>query len=236
MIDIGEWRFMNDITVTIDSREGTRIPYAKRFFDKYEPLVMELENGDYMFENCDTDEAVIFEYKTMKDFISSVNDSRIWEQVKRMNDEFKWSFIVIEGTIEDLRKINKNKMIKKNIGKPFSLSQYYGTIARLNCYTTVVQCHNQSQSFNFIENQVLKIFDDEPLIKHFKHDSDNSALNYLCGIKGVGYKTAELIISEFNVNSLIDLIDIAENVDLTLIDGIGTVTAGNIIKNIIGDE
>ena len=215
---------MNNIFCTIDSREKERIPYAKQFFDKYEPIAVELETGDYMFENHDTDEAVIFEYKTMKDFIGSVSDGRIWEQVKRMNDEFNWNFIVIEGTIEDLQRENKRRMLQKNTGRPFSLSQFYGAIARLNCYTAVTQCHNQAQAFNYMEKQMLKIFDEKPLLKHFKSDADNSALNYLNCINGIGFKTGKLIVDEFNIKSLNDLLTVVENEDLSSINGIGKKT------------
>ena len=225
-----------DITVTIDSREQTRIPYAKQFFDKYEPITVELETGDYMFENRDTDEAVIFEYKTMKDFLGSVSDGRIWEQVKRMNDEFNWNFIVIEGTIEDLQRENKRRMLQQNTGGPFSLAQFYGAIAKLNCYTTVVQCHNMAQAFNYMEKQMLKIFDDTPLSKHFKNDTDNPALNYLNCIGGIGFKTGKLIVDEYNINNLQDLVDIANTVNFTDVKGIGNKTAEKIKKNIIGGD
>lgn len=212
---------MNNIFCTIDSREKERIPYAKQFFDKYMPITVELNTGDFMFENEDTEEFVIFEYKTMKDFIGSVNDGRIWEQVKRMNDEFDWSFVVIEGTIEDLQRENKRRMLQKNTGRPFSLNQFYGAIARLNCYTTVVQCHNQAQAFNYMEKQMLKIFDDTPLTKHFKNVSDNAPLNYLTSINGIGFNTAELIVNEYNIKNLHDLVVIVNAVDFSVIDGIG---------------
>jgi len=226
---------MNNITVTIDSREQTRISYAKQFFDKYKPIVVELNTGDFMFENEDTAEFVIFEYKTMKDFMGSVSDGRIWEQVKRMNDEFDWSFVVIEGTIEDLQRENKRRMLQKNTGRPFSLNQFYGSIARLNCYTTVVQCHNQAQLFNYMEKQMLKIFDDTPLTKHFKNVSDNAPLNYLTSINGIGFNTAELIVNEYNIKNLHDLVVIVNAVDFSDIDGIGQKKA-RLIEEAIGRE
>lgn len=223
-----------NIAVKIDSREQTRVPYAKRFFSKYNPVVSELATGDYIFKNMDTDEQVCFEYKTIKDFMGSISDGRIFEQVKRMNDEFDWSFIVIEGTIEDLNRENNRRMLQKNTGRPFSLSQFYGAIARLNTYVTVTQCHNQAQCFNYLEKQALKIFDNEPLIKHFKKDTENSALNYLMSIEGIGFKTADLIVSEFKINTLFDLLQLVENTDLKYIKGIGEKTADNIEKNILG--
>ena len=224
-----------NVECTIDSREQIRIPYAKHFFNKYNPVVRELTTGDYIFKNTDTEEEVCFEYKTMDDFVSSVNDKRIFEQVKRMNTEFDWNFVILDGDIEDLRIINKRKTYMK-VGRPFSLAQFYGTIARLNCYTTVVQCHNQAQSFNYMEKQVLKIFDDKPLSKHFKNDSDNAALNYLMSIQGVGFKTADLIVSEFKINTLSDLLELVQNADLRYIKGIGEKTAENIEKNIMGGD
>ncbi len=227
---------MVDITLNIDAREQTRVSYAKRFFNKYEPLALELETGDYMFENRDTGECVIFEYKKMTDFLSSVTDGRIFEQVKRMNDEFDWHFVVIEGTIDDLEKENRRRMIQRGTGRPFSLNQFYGVIARLNCYTTVTQCHNQAQAFNYMEKQMLKIFDDKPLCKHFKNESDNPALNFLAGINGVGFKTAKLIVDEFNIDSLTDLVSVVKSIDLTSIKGIGKTTAQKIEKNITGDD
>lgn len=223
---------MNNIFCTIDSREKERIPYAKKFFDKYMPITVELNTGDFMFENEDTAEFVIFEYKTMKDFIGSVSDGRIFEQVKRMNDEFDWNFVVIEGTIDDLQRENKRRMFQQNTGRPFSLAQFYGAIAKLNCYTTVVQCHNQAQAFNYMEKQALKIFNDEPLLKHFKSDADNPALNYLNCINGIGFKTGKLIVDEFNIKSLNDLLAVVENEDLTSINGIGKKTE-EIIRRMI---
>jgi len=223
---------MNNIFCTIDSREKERIPYAKQFFDKYKSITAELNTGDFMFENEDTGEFVIFEYKTMKDFIGSVSDGRIWEQVKRMNDEFNWSFIVIEGTIEDLQRENKRRMICKNTGRPFSLNQFYGAIARLNCYTTVVQCHNMAQSFNYMEKQMLKIFDDTPLTKHFKSDADNPALNFLCCINGINYKTANLLVDKYDIKNLHDLVVIVNTEDLTDIKGIGNKTKDRIMEAI----
>ena len=224
---------MNDIFCTIDSREKERIPYAKQFFDKYMPITAELNTGDFMFENENTDEYVIFEYKKITDFIGSVSDGRIWEQVKRMNDEFNWSFIVIEGTIEDLQRENKRRMFQKNTGRPFSLSQFYGAIARLNCYTTVTICHNQAQAFNYMEKQMLKIFDDKPLLKHFKSDADNPALNFLCCINGINYKTAKLIVDEYDIKNLHDLVVILNTVDLTDIKGIGEKSKDKIMEAII---
>lgn len=223
---------MNDIFCTIDSREKERIPYAKSFFDKYMPITCELNTGDFMFENENTDEYVIFEYKKITDFISSVSNGRIWEQVKRMNDGFDWSFIVIEGTVEDLNHENKRRMLQQNTGRPFSLSHFYGAIAKLNCYTTVVQCHNQAQAFNYMEKQMLKIFDDKPLLKHFKHDSDNAVVNFLCCINGINYKTAKLIVDEYNIKNLHDLIVISDTVDFTDIKGIGNKTKDRILEAI----
>lgn len=222
-------KFMNKILCTIDSREKERITYAKRFFDKYMPITAELLTGDFMFEKHDTGECVIFEYKTMKDFIGSVSDGRIFEQVKRMNNDFDWNFVVVEGTIEDLKRENKRRMLQKNTGRPFSLSQFYGAISRLNCYTTVVQCHNQAQAFNYMEKQMLKIFDDVPLLKHVKIDDDNPVLNYLCCINGINYKTANLIVNEYNIKNLHELIVIANTVDFTDIHGIGEKTRDLII-------
>lgn len=222
---------MNNIFCTIDSREKERIPYSMEFFKKYNPSIKELDTGDYIFDNGE--EKICFEYKTVRDFIGSVSDGRIFEQVKRMNDKFDWSFIVLEGTIEDLRRENKRRLFQQDTGRPFSLSQFYGVIARLNCYTTVTQCHNLAQAFNYMEKQMLKIFDDKPLLKHFKSDADNPALNFLCCINGINYKTAKLIVDEYNINSLHDLVIIVNTVDLTDIKGIGNKTKDKIMEVII---
>lgn len=218
---------MNNIFCTIDSREKERIPYAMNFFKKYEPTVKELETGDFIFDNGD--EEVCFEYKTIKDFIGSVSDGRIFEQVKRMNDEFDWSFIVIEGTIEDLQRENKRRMLQQNTGRPFSLSQFYGTIARLNCYTTVVQCHNQAQAFNYLEKQMLKIFDDKPLLKHFKNDTDNVVVNFLCCIDGINYKSANVVVYALDLKTLSDLQNLTID-KLLSVDGIGQKKAELIMR------
>jgi len=51
----------------------------------------QLECGDYIFGDT------VIERKTAQDFCSSIRDTRLWEQLKTMKDNFKNPILLIEG-------------------------------------------------------------------------------------------------------------------------------------------
>jgi DNA integrity scanning protein DisA with diadenylate cyclase activity len=77
--------------------------------------------------------------------------------------------------------------------------------------------------------QAKKCLSNKPIVKKFPRKHKNPAMNFLChDIYGINYKKAELIVKEYNLQSLNDLMKLTHE-DLTKIDGIADKTAKKII-------
>ena len=87
---------MKNKQIQIDDREdGTLINILTNICeqDGFEVKVKRLITGDYTFgETC-------VERKTMDDFVGSITDGRLRRQVKRMNKEFKYNYVLVSGLI-----------------------------------------------------------------------------------------------------------------------------------------
>lgn len=118
--------------IIIDSREGKRIESAKEYFEKNvnEVTVEELV-GDYLFND-----EVVFEYKRIDDFFSSLNDNRLMNQAINQYENYDKHFVIIEKNKNILNKMkkrwNKNDTIKNS-------NRYDGIVSELNQFTTVIE-------------------------------------------------------------------------------------------------
>ena len=81
------------LKVTIDTREQNRIQSAKTYYEKQglDVEVAELPIGDYIFTN-ETD-SVVFEFKLISDFVSSIQSGRVFNQAINQTEIFDtWMF------------------------------------------------------------------------------------------------------------------------------------------------
>ena len=220
------------MNVTIDTRETDRIRPAIFFFSiRNNVSVEELETGDYIFE--DKGKQAVFEYKTMSDFINSVSEGRVFNQAIDQSNEFINHFVIIEGTDEDRKKESERKYWTSGVN--FTKKQFYGAIARLNTFTTVLRVPDRKTAFEVMEQQAKKCFDDKVLAKTFPKSEGNSAFRYLSYCRrGVGAKTAEKIVQELKLNNLEDILNLKKE-DLMSIHRIGATTADNILSQIRTD-
>ena len=218
--------------VLIDSRESDRIRPALFFFSINNNVsVVELETGDYIFQ--DGDKEVVFEYKTMPDFINSVTEGRVFNQAIDQQRLFPNHFVIIEGTDEDRKRLTDE--LYYTTGMNFTKTQFYGAIARLNTFTTVLRVPNRKTAFEVMEQQAKKCFDDKTIAKTFPKSEGNSAFRYLCYCcQGVGSKTAEKIVGELNLNNLEDILNLKKD-DLMTIHRIGESTAETILSQVRND-
>lgn len=223
---------MNIDSIVIDGREKERIKPAKEFFKNAE--IYNLDSGDYAF--IKENKRVLFEYKTVFDFISSIIDGRVFRQCYQMNKNSFKSYLIIHGDFSNIESLIYTFRKKSKVN--FTYNQFIGALARLYCEYNVIQTTGNFESVLYLMSKISeKCFDDKVMrLNTGVKKTDNPALNYLTNIQGVGFKTAELIVKEFNIKSLIELIDVVNNVDLTSIKGVGDVTAKNIKKNIIGEN
>ena len=218
--------------VTIDTRETERIRPAIFFFSINNTVsIEELNTGDFIFE--ENNKKAVFEYKTMSDFINSVQEGRIFNQAIDQQREFANHFVIIEGTDDDMKEISDK--LYYSSGVSFTKKQFYGAIARLNTFTTVLRVPNRKTAFEVMEQQSKKCFDDKAIAKTFPKSEGNSAFRYLCYCcQGVGSKTAEKIVNELKLNNLNDIISLKKE-DLMSIHRIGESTATTILEQVRKD-
>lgn len=219
----------------IDSKEKGRIKPSLFFFGNNNTVSVEdMKYGDYVFRDEKTNQTCAFEYKTCSDFITSVNENKVFNQAINQAEHFDYHFVVIEYTDELRAKLTKNLWYYKKIS--FSKSQFYGAIARLNTYTTVITAHNQNTCFELMEKQAKKCFDDKTVSKSLKKINNNSAMNYLTNCcYGIGTKTAENITGELKLFTLQDLLNLDKPMLLT-VTGVGEKTADKILSMIKKDS
>lgn len=218
--------------VFIDSREQSRIKQASEYYTE-QGLTVEVQElliGDYLF--TDGSDEVVFEFKTIADFISSIQDKRVFNEALNQAENYNHHFVVIQGD-ESTRA--KCLAFTKNYRR-VTIFQYHGAIASLNRYTTVLESYSPfiDEAFYKMLVQARKCLSSKPIVRKFPKKTSNPAFNFLCGcIYGVNYKKANTIITTYNLESLHDLMKLTKE-DLCLIDGIGEKTANNIITQIHG--
>ena len=223
------------LIVTIDSKEKGRIKPALFFFGANNTVSVEdMQYGDYVFTDEKTQQTCAFEYKTCSDFINSVTENRIFNQAIEQANNFNYHFVCIEYTEELRKRLSEDLWYRQKLS--FSKSQFYGAIARLNTYTTVITANNQRTCFELMEKQARKCFDNKTIQKSLKKITKNSAMNYLTNCcYGIGTKTAENITGELKLFTLQDLLNLDKPMLLT-VNGIGEKTADKILSNIKNDS
>ena len=216
--------------VQISDKEQDRIKSASDYY-REQGLTVEVSNleiGDYIF--TDGTENVVFEYKTILDYISSINDGRLWNEAINQAENYNYHFILIHGDLYQRTKA----IIQSKDYIPMNIEQYIGSISSLNRYTTVLQCYNHviQEAYFTMMKQAEKCLSNRPIVKKFPKKHKNPAFNYLCYcIYGISSKKAKAIVDTYELKTLADLMNLTVE-ELTIIDGIGKKTAENIINSI----
>ena len=220
--------------VMIDVREKDRIKSATQYYEEQglEVSVEELEIGDYIFS--DGNNKVVFEFKLISDFISSIQDNRVFNQSINMAENYDYAFVMIHG---DLHTRSKCIAMSRNY-REVNLFQYIGAISSLNRYVTVLQCYSPfiNESYYTMMKQAQKCLQNKPIVKKFPRKDKNPAFNYLCYcIYGVSAKRAKDIVYTCHLKTMEDLFNLTHQ-DLIKIDGIGDNLADKILTAISEDS
>jgi ERCC4-type nuclease len=213
--------------IQISDKEQSRIQSAKEYYLKqgHTVSVENLEIGDYIFDN-----KVVFEFKTIPDFVASIQDNRVFNEAINQAENFDYHYVIIQG---DEHARAKALAMSRHYHE-ISYFGYLGAIASLNRYTTVIESYSPfiHEAYYRMLITAKKCLSTKPIIKKFPRKHKNTAMNFLChDIYGINYKKAELIVKEYNLQSLNDLMKLTHE-DLTKIEGIGEKTAQNILNNI----
>ena len=222
------------ITVKIDSREKDRIQSATKYYKEQglEVNVEELEIGDYIF--TDGTNEVVFEFKLISDFITSIQDHRVFNQSVEMAENYDFSFVIIHG---DSHTRSKCIAMSRNY-REVNLFQYIGAICSLNRYVTVLQVTSPfiNESYYTMMTQAKKCLQNKPIVKKFEKKHKNTAMNYLCYcIYGLNHKRANDIVKQLDLHTLEDLLYLKHE-QLQKVPGIGEKLANKIIDSISDDS
>ena len=210
--------------VQISDKEQNRIPEATKYFQSLglETEVTNLQYGDYVFND-----QVAFEYKTMSDFIASIQDHRVFNEAINQAENYDYHYVIIHGNEHDRTKCLA--MTRNYV--PVTIFQFHGSIASINRYSTVIECYSPyiNEAFYKMYIQAKKDLSTKPIVKKFDRKTKNNAFNWLCYCNyGINAKKADLIVKELDLKTLSDLQELTIE-QLTSIKGIGESTAQRII-------
>lgn len=220
--------------VQIDVREKDRVKSAAEYYKEQglEVSIEELQVGDYIFS--DGKDEVVFEFKLVSDFVSSIQSGRVFNQCIEQAENFNHHFCLIHG---DLATRSKCIAMTKHY-RPVTVFQYISAICSINRYSTVIQVSSPfiNESYYTMMKQAEKCLSDKPIVKKFNRKHKNASFNFLCySVYGINHRKAKLIVDTYNLKSLTDLMNLTVE-DLSLIEGIGEKTATNIIEAIHGSK
>lgn len=213
--------------VYIDDRENKRKDYGLKQYVSLNPSIQHLDIGDYIFKGNDIE--VVFEYKTGADFISSINNNHLHNQVLEMTSNYEYTFIIV--VTENLQKdIDK---LYYSTGRDMTTNQINGALSTFNTVSTVLYAQSTYQAFDLMMRMAGKIIEQKPLKYKYGKKSNNYALNILSGMKGLD-NIADKIVNTLNISTLEDVMNLTLD-DLTSVDKIGEKKALTILKNIHSD-
>jgi ERCC4-type nuclease len=214
--------------IQIDSREDSQLSrHVIDLCDKqkieYEKIWLEI--GDYIIGDC------CIEAKSAADFLQSVRNNRIFNQLDNMDRAYNKNIILIYGTLDDaiayLDRTNYNSIKWRTKLK----KKFVGALTSIALHTDVkpVWVDSYRTASHIILATVAHI--DKELIIHKelpkKIRTDDVRVDVLSEIKGVSVDKAKALLSTFES---IAEISMATNSAICKIDGIGNITADNILQ------
>lgn len=215
--------------IQISDKEQSRIKTATEYYKQqgHEVTTENLEIGDYIFDN-----KVVFEFKTISDFVSSIQDNRVFNEAINQAENFDYHYVIIQG---DEATRAKCLAMSRNY-QEVTYFGYLGAIASLNRYTTVIESYSPfiHEAYYRMMITAKKCLQNKPIVKKFPKKDKNPCFNFLChDVYGINSKKAKTIVNYLKLETLSDLIRLDEKT-LTSVPGIGPKLASKILTA-IGD-
>ena len=209
--------------IIVDNREYARLDEIQEYYSNLPDCTCEvttLTTGDFIFKDINGE--VCFEFKLIEDFIASIKDMRVFNQSISMYEEFDYHYVIIVGSDLDL----ENAFVTEGL-KP---SSYYGAIAKINTYSTVICVPDNETAYSMMYCQASHCLEDSFVYKRLPMKTPNPAQNLLLLCKDIGDETVKLL-DELELYSFKDLKQLSYD-DLIKIHGIGDITAKKILRYI----
>lgn len=216
--------------VTIDNREKERAKRGLQYYTSmgYETSIVERTYGDFGFS--DNGIEVVVEYKTIADFINSIQDKRVFNQALNQSNHYDYHFVVIVGNEKDYAKAKREHYF--HTGHSIANEDLNGAIASLVNFTSVLQVKTEPLAFDLMERIGLKCTRDKPIIHRYNKSRGSPAYRLLVHtVNRLGEKTASRICDELSLDSADSVFKITKK-DLLSVDGIGVKRADNILSQL----
>jgi len=171
--------------------------------------------GDYIV----APETVV-ERKSIKDFLASVFDGRLFDQCSRLKEHFENPIILIEGNVDEIEEITENPLI------------FYGAISTvaLDFKIPIIPTPSASHTAKLLVSMCSKKdIPRGPYLKKIKKSSDleRQQLSSLCSLPGIGEKFAVRMLEKFGTPLKVFTATTAE---LAKVEGLGEARAKKIKK------
>ena len=220
------------MNIIIDSREKGRRERASTYYTNkgHKANVETLDVGDYLF-----DDQVVFEYKIISDFMSSVLNESLFNEAANQSLQYPYHYVMVVGDVRQYLKESwfyVNTKWRNNFPKYFAtnLGKYYGALRRLRTFTTPIECNSEENAFQEMLLQSIKCCDGKSKFysKVTRMVPSQDAVDVLlCSAKNISSKKATAIREHHTINSLYDLMNLTVN-DFKEVEGIGEVTSNNV--------
>ena len=228
------------MNICIDTREKGRKLRANLYYnDKgHNAEVRMLDVGDYLF-----DDRVVFEYKEIGDFMSSIVDESLFNEAANQSLEYPFHYVVVVGDVRNYLNDNWYYVSNKwgnDYGRYLSsnLGRYYGALRRLRTFTTPIECSDEKQAFYEMLLQSIKCLDGKS--RYYSNvtrqaDVQDPVDILLVSCNGVSIKKAERIRKTHNISNIYDLMNLTVN-DLKEVEGIGEKVSSNVYNFLHKEE
>ncbi len=208
---------LNSLRIIIDERERkSGIPeLLKKVGVNVE--IKTLPIGDYIV----APETVV-ERKSIKDFMSSIFDGRLFDQCNRLKEHFQFPIILIEGDVDEIDEITENPLV------------FYGAMSSvaIDFKIPIIPTPNASHTAKLLVSMCSrKDVTKGPFLKKIRKSNDiqRQQLSVLCSLPGVGEKLAVRLLEKFGtpLRALR-----ASTSELAKVNGLGSARAKK-IKNML---
>lgn len=205
--------------ITIDSREKLRghEAYAYYINNNYDVNVQSLPFGDYLFTTNDNKQA-IFEFKTCEDFINSMQNKTLFNELSNQTIHYEYSYLIICGNFDSTfeylyfnvphfrYKYKTKQSLTSRLRK-----QVTGALSRIYAmYIPIVIVEDNEEAFERMLKISSKIADSKKYGGIVRPSSKKSlkeipCATFLTTIDGIGEKKAKNIANELDITCLNDL-------------------------------
>jgi len=202
---------MSKVLIFVDTRESSIIEY----FKQYDCILQKkmLIQGDFVVSD-----RVVIEKKTVKDFIQSITDKRLFQQLKDMKDNFEKPLLIIEGEESLYGYLHPNTIrgalaaVTVDLGIPILWTRDLADTAGLVYWIAKreqidekreIALRNKKTPETIEEQQEyliaslpdISLVRSKALLEHFKSPQNvfNASVKELQEVKGIGKKIAEKI-------------------------------------------